>query len=254
MRTVVRLAVLFVVVAAGAARADHSPTRWGLAQVVHGNIGTVNDWYQIDEVVAEDTSGHLVFTVCCSGESLTTCSNELVYQIGWTVDVDGLDVVAGQDVPFTLTNERLSGGACEDIDPFVQAGVPGGFPAPVLDAQGVQTGPGELFDTASAGGRFYTNPEEGFHDPSPRFVSVKEGEGLPHDGYWHIDTTHRWGLQYEVVFVYDVAAVHLDDGGEGEGEGGAALCACARPRCDAPGAAFVALITAVVVGRRRRVR
>lgn len=224
--------LLVSVLAAPLAHADHNPNRWLLEGVVDGDGVVRGNAVTVDEVVIEETTGFVTVTACCGLEDLATCPSTRTYQIGWELGAPYEELGRGDEITVALSNELVSGADCPDIDPVVVVGEDSGNPADGLDELGITIeGPNDLL--TGGGGRFYTDPTNADHDASVRTVVVQDIDNMPHDGYFHIDISQRWGLQYEVTWIY-----RYDDGPPADD---VALCACATPRSGPPAAAAAAV-------------
>ena len=55
--------------------------------------------------------------------------------------------------------------------------------------------------------RFYTTNSDPHtdHDNSVRTLSVYDTDTVPEDGYFHLDVSQRWGLQYEITWLYEAS-------------------------------------------------
>ena len=79
------------------------------------------------------------------------------------------------------------------------------------------------YDTLSidalAGGRFYATNSDPHtdHDASVRTVSMYDTDTMLDEGYFHLAVSQRWGLQYEIVWLYEATT----DDPEGPKSGGA---------------------------------
>ena len=259
-----RVVVAVVVfLGAGAARADHSPSFWALDEPIYqGDAVARGTAVHVGDIVVTDTTGSLTLVSCCGLVDLAECQDTNTYLIEWQLDRHPAVLGRGDAVNVTFSNTRIAGD-CTDLDPIVVAAGDNGNPASSLAGLGVTfEGPTGIFDDALSGGRYYTTNSDPHtdHDGSVRTVSVFDLDGMRHEGYWHIDVSHRWGLQYQFTWVYR-ATTDPTGGGEGEGEGegegpGGAddepvmLCTCALPSRGAP--ASLALLSLVVLMRRRR--
>jgi hypothetical protein len=259
MRSMAVLALL----ASGVAHADHGPSFWALDEPIYQGDGVQRGTaVHVSDVVVTDTTGSLTLVSCCGLVDLAECPDTNTYLIEWTLDRHPEVLARGESVNVTLENTRIAGD-CTDLDPIVVVSGDNGNPADSLTGLGVTfEGPVGIFDDAQTGGRYYTTNSDPHndHDGSVRTVSVFDLDGMRHEGYWHIDVSHRWGLQYEFTWVYR-ATTDPNVGGEGEGEGegeepdGAEqdpvmLCTCAQPARGVP--ASLALLALLVLVRRRR--
>lgn len=249
------------------------PDTWRLEQVVDGDIGVGGPpAITVDKVTIGDVDGAIEITACCY---LDDCTGVNKYRMGWALEEPYEVVHVGDAIRFTLSNELLSG-SCQGVDPWIRPGGNDGFPAPVLEQEGVTIqGPNALF--TGGGGDFHVDPSNSSHDPTlPRVVTVQDLGS--HDGYWHIDFSQKWGLQYEVVFVYreETAApttaaatggsvgatgsgsgsgTGSGTGGGSDGDDGAAASSCSfSPAGGDPIAAVALALLGLAVSRRRRRR
>jgi hypothetical protein len=124
-----------------------------------------------------------------------------------------------------LTNDLIGGVGCPDIDPFISTCGQEGAPASQETEQGIVLDYRSNSLTHAECNRFYTEAaDSSFHVPSPHEVYFYDHENMPHDGYWWLNITHRWGMQYEIVWVYreDVALTGGPPTGGAGGESNAA--------------------------------
>jgi hypothetical protein len=248
-----RASVFAFLLASFGARAEHSPSRWALDEpVVQGDAVVRGTAVSVTDIVLTDTTGTLTLVACCGLEDLSTCTATNTYEIGWALDRDVTELARGDDIGVTFSNTRVAG-TCTDIDPIVIVSGDNGNPADSLPGLGVTfEGTTGIFDDALVGGRYYTTNGDPHtdHDGSVRTVSVFDLDTMPHEGYWHIDVSHRWGLQYEFTWVYREATEPIGGGGDGDD---VVLCACATtPRGWPASVAAIVVLGAFV--RRRRVR
>lgn len=225
--------------------AHAGPSWWALSEpVLHGDGVQRGASVTVEDVVVAETEGLVTIRACCGLVDLAECPDSSTYEIGWALDAP-VDVLGrGDDVNVTLSNVRTSG-SCSDIDPMVVVAGDNGNPADSLAGLGVTfDGPVGIFDDALAGGRYYATNSDPHtdHDNSVRTVSLYDADTMLEEGYFHIDIAHRWGLQYEVVWVYE--ATDDPTGGDGADTG----CSHAGPSPALPG---LALLTVAGLARRR---
>ncbi len=246
--------VLSVLLASAGTRADHSPSRWALDEpVVQGDAVVRGTAVTLTDVVLTDTTGSMMLIACCGLEDLATCQATNTYLIEWALDRDVASLARGDDIGVTFSNTRVAG-TCAEIDPIIIVSGDNGNPADSLPALGVTfAGPTGIFDDALVGGRFYSTNSDPHndHDGSVRTVSVFDLDSMRHEGYWHIDVSHRWGLQYEFTWVYREATDPIGGGGDGDDDDVTMLCACARTARAWPGSLTLVGVSVVALGRRR---
>lgn len=181
---------------------------WALSEpVLRGDGVAPGTAVAIEDVVINDTDGLVTLRACCGLTELAACTDSSTYDIAWTLDRDVHLLERGDSVGIALSNVRTSG-TCAEIDPTVVVAGDNGNPADSLPGLGVTfDGPVGIFDDALSGGRFYPTNSEAHtdHDGSLRVVSVMDAETMLDDGYFHLDIAHRWGLQYEITWLYGAA-------------------------------------------------
>lgn len=217
-----------VLLASSTAWAHHNPGYWYLDEVVYGefdgyegSVGNTVNYIDVDPVTG---NGEMELSACCNFEDCAG-SGSNIYLITW--EVLPTNVSRGQTLEVHLTSDLIGGPGCLDIDPFVSTCGQEGAPASQETEQNIVLDYRSNSLTHANCGRFYANaPNHTDHVPSPHEVYFYDHENMPHDGYWWLNITHRWGMQYEIVWVYreDVALTGgpPTGGAGGESSGGAA--------------------------------
>lgn len=213
-----------VLLGSSTAWAHHNPGYWYLDEVVYGEFdgyeGSVGNTVNYIEVDPATGTGEMELSACCNFEDCAG-SGSNIYLLTWEVLPNASNASRGQTFAVHLTNELIGGVGCPDIDPFISTCGQEGAPASQETEQNIVLDYRSNSLTHAECNRFYTDPENSsFHVPSPHEVYFYDHENMPHDGYWWLNITHRWGMQYEIVWVYR-EDVTLTGGPPTGGAGGA---------------------------------
>jgi hypothetical protein len=215
-----------VLLASSPAWAHHNPGYWYLDEVVtgeldgyEGSVGNTVNYIDVDPVTG---AGEMELSACCNPDDCAG-SGSNVYLLTWEIVPSAANASRGQTFEVHLTNDLIDGVGCADIDPFISTCGQEGAPASQETEQNIVLDYRSNSLTHAECNRFYPDPVyyATAHTPSPHEVYFYDHNNMPHDGYWWLNITHRWGMQYEVVYVYreDVA---LTGGPPTGGAGGSA--------------------------------
>jgi hypothetical protein len=226
MRVVSSIPFAAVLLASSTAWAHHNPGYWYLEEVVlgeldayEGSVGNTVNYINVDPVTG---AGEMELSACCNPDDCAG-SGSNIYLLTWEIVPSAANASRGQTFEVHLTNDLIDGIGCADIDPFISTCGQEGAPASQETEQNIVLDYRSNSLTHAECNRFYPDPEyyATSHVPSPHEVYFYDHDNMPHDGYWWLNITHRWGMQYEVVYVYreDVA---LTGGPPMGGAGGSA--------------------------------
>jgi hypothetical protein len=227
MRTFSLVPFVALLLASSTAWADHNPSTWYLDQVINGEFdgyeGSIGNTVTRIEVL--DNSGEMELSACCNPDDCAG-SGSNTYLITWEVMPNATDLTRGETLDVYLTNELIGGVGCPDIDPFISTCGQEGSPASQITEQNITFDYPSNSLTYANCDRFYPDPVKyaNVHVPSPHQVHLYDHDNMPHDGYWWLNITHRWGMQYEIVWIYRTAEMAAggagNSGGADSGAGG----------------------------------